>query len=62
MKKQTQQPESDPIVAEVRAAKDRLSARFGHDVELMLRDAQRRQHTGARRVVSLARRKPTLAQ
>jgi len=50
--------EKDPILAEVWAAKDRLAARFGYDVELMLRDAQKRQHTGGRKVVSLTRRTP----
>ena len=43
----------DPIVAEVRAAKERLAARFGHDVTRILRDAQRRQNLEGRRLLSL---------
>ena len=43
----------DPIVAEVRATREKLSARFGHDVASMLRDAQKKQMLSGRRVLSL---------
>jgi hypothetical protein len=47
----------DPIVEEVREAKQRLAARFDYDVRAMLKDAQRRQARGGRKIVSVPTRK-----
>jgi len=56
-----QERETDPVVAEVRAAKERLASRFDYDVREMLREAQERQQASGRRVVTLAKRQPTPA-
>jgi len=43
----------DPIVAEVRASKEKLSAKFGHNVVSMLKDAQKKQSLGGKHVLNL---------
>ena len=43
---------TDTIVAEVRQARDALAKRFNYDLRAMLQDAQDRQATGGRQVVS----------
>ncbi len=48
----------DPIVGEVRAAKERLAAQFDFSVEAILRDAKRREGMGGHRVVTHERRLP----
>jgi hypothetical protein len=45
----------DSIVTEVRAARESILKRFNYDVQAMLRDAQRRQQSLGKRVVSFAR-------
>ena len=45
----------DSIVTEVRAARESILKRFDYDVQAMLRDAQRRQRSLGKRVVSFAR-------
>ncbi len=47
----------DPILTEVREAKDRLAARFGYDATSMLKDAQCRQARSKRQVVNRTKRK-----
>jgi hypothetical protein len=44
---------ADPLVAEVRQTKERLAAKFNYDVRAMLKDAQRRQRRGGKKVVAL---------
>ena len=46
----------DPIVAEVRRVREKLAARFNFDVKAIARDAQKRERTGRRKVVSYARK------
>jgi len=48
----------DPIVAEVRAIRDRLAARFNYDIRAIAEDARRRQREGGRKVVSLPPKRP----
>jgi hypothetical protein len=55
--KLTQTTTLDPIVQEVRDAKELLAARFDFDVARMLRDAQKRQGAAVRGIVSVPRRK-----
>jgi hypothetical protein len=50
--------ENDPVVAEVREIRDRLAARFNYDIEAMVKDAQRRDAEGDRKVVRLPPRRP----
>ena len=45
----------DPIVAEVRATKEKLAAKYGHNVASMLKDAQKRQSSGGKRVLNLTK-------
>ncbi len=42
---------SDPIVAEVRAAREQHAARFGHDLKEIFRDIQARQEASGRKYV-----------
>jgi len=51
--KKKQMPAEDPIVAEVRATKEKLAAKFGNDIASMLKDAQKRQASDGRRVLKL---------
>ena len=44
---------TDPIIAEVRHARDILAAKFNYDVAAMVRDAQKRQKQSKLEVVSL---------
>lgn len=55
--KLTQTTTLDPIVQEVRDAKELLAARFDFDVARMLRDAQKRQGAAVTGIVSVPRRK-----
>ncbi len=43
----------DPIVAEVRRAREQYSARFGHDIKAICRAAREEQAKSGRPVVSL---------
>ncbi len=45
----------DPIVDEVRAIREQLSARFDFDIRQIVEDAQRRQASSQARVVSFQR-------
>ena len=49
---------TDPIVAEIRAIRDRLAAKFDCDVESIGRDAQERDAAGDRLVVRREPRPP----
>jgi hypothetical protein len=49
---------TDPIVAEVRQARDMLAGKLCYDLEAIVRDARRRQKQSGRKVVSLKPRKP----
>jgi len=48
----------DPIVEEVRAARQRHSARFNHNLESIVADLKERQQHLDRPVVSLAPKRP----
>jgi hypothetical protein len=50
--------ESDPIVAETRAIRERLAARFNYGIDAMVKDAQERDAAGDRNVVRLPPRRP----
>ena len=50
---------TDPIIAEVRHARDLLAAKFNYDVAAIVRDAQKRQKQSKLKVVSLKPRKRT---
>ena len=49
-------PPTDPIVAEVRAARDQHAARFGYDLKEIFRDIQERQESSGRKYVRYAAR------
>jgi len=44
----------DPIVDEVRAAREAYAKRFNYDLKLMFEDLQRRQRESGRKLVSFA--------
>ena len=46
----------DPIVAEVRAARARLSERFGHDLKKIAEYLKKREKEGGRKVVNRSRK------
>jgi hypothetical protein len=48
---------SDPIVAEVRRARDLLAAKFAYNLTAIARDARKRQKQSRRKVVSMKPRK-----
>lgn len=48
----------DPIVEEVRAARQRHSARFNHDLKAIVADLKKKQEHLDRPVVSLAPKRP----
>ena len=50
---------TDPLIAEVRHARDVLAAKFNYDVAAIVRDAQKRQRQAKLKVVSLKPRKGT---
>lgn len=50
--------ESDPVVAEVRAIREQQAARFGYQLEKIVKDAQRQDAAGDRKVVRLSPRLP----
>ena len=49
---------NDPVVAEVRAARQRHSARFNHDLNAIVADLRERQQHMRRPVVSLTPKRP----
>jgi len=48
----------DPIVAEVRAVRDRLAAKFNYDIRAIAEDARKREGQSGHPVVSLPPRRP----
>ena len=48
----------DPIVEEVRKARDAYAKRFNYDLDAICRDLQEKQRRGKRRVVSLPPKRP----
>ncbi len=46
-----QTPQADPIIAEIRAVRDRHAARFGYNVEAIFKDIQARQAASGRKYV-----------
>ena len=44
-------PPSDPVIAEIRAIRDKYAAQFDYDVDAMFRDLRRRQETSGRTYV-----------
>ena len=47
----------DPIVEEVRRARDRHAAKLGHDLDAICRDLKAEERAGRRKVVSLSPRR-----
>ena len=48
-------PQTDPIIAEVRAIRDQHAARFDYDVKAIFRDIQARQEASGRQYGPLSR-------
>ena len=53
--------ETDPVVAEVRAVREQLAARLGFRLHDIVKEAQRQDATGERKVVRLPPRRPMIA-
>ncbi len=53
--------ESDPVVAEVRAVRELLAARLGFRLHDIVKEAQRQDAAGDRKVVRLPPRRPIAA-
>ena len=51
----------DPIVEEVRKARDEHAAQFGYNLEQIFEDIQEKERQSGRRVVSLPPRTPAIA-
>jgi len=49
---------NDPVVAEIRKAREEYARKFNYDFELMCDDLQRRQKESGARFVSLPKRAP----
>ena len=52
----------DPIVDEVRAARDEYARRFNYDLDAICRDLQQKQAQSGRKLVSFPPRRPTSPQ
>jgi hypothetical protein len=50
--------EDDPILAEVRAIRDKLAAKFNYDVHAIAKYLRERQRKGGHKVVSLPPKRP----
>jgi hypothetical protein len=50
----------DPIVEEMRDIKNRLAQKYNYDVRAMLEDVQKRQASGGRKLIAIAKRKSGL--
>ena len=48
----------DPIVEEVRKARDEYAKRFNYDLDAICRDLQEKQKQGKRKVISLPPKRP----
>ncbi len=46
-----QMPQTDPIIAEIRAVRDKHAAQFDYDVDAIFKDIQARQTTSGRKYV-----------
>jgi hypothetical protein len=53
--------ETDPVVAEVRAVREQLAARLGFRLHDIVKEAQRQDVAGDRKVVRLPPRRPIAA-
>ena len=53
--------ETDPVVAEVRAVREQLAARLGFRLDDIVKEAQRQDAAGDRKVVRLPPRRPIAA-
>jgi hypothetical protein len=53
--------ETDPVVAEVRAVREQLAARLGFRLHDIVKEAQRQDAAGDRKVVRLPPRRPIVA-
>lgn len=51
---------SDPIIAEVRKARDEQAAQFGYDIAAIFKHLQTQQQTSGRRYVRYPRRPATI--
>jgi hypothetical protein len=51
------EPWRDPIVEEIRQIRNEQDARFNYNVRAIIEDAQQRERTGGREVVSFAQEK-----
>ena len=52
----------DPIVDEVRAARDQYAKQFNYDLDAIFRDLQQKQVQSGRKLVSFPPRRPKLVQ
>ena len=55
-----QDPQSDPIIAEIRAIRDEHAARFNYDVRAIFKDIQAQQRASGRTYVRYPARPPRL--
>lgn len=53
---------SDPVVAEIRKAREEYARKFDYDFDRMCDDLQRRQKAFGARFVSLPKRPPTITR
>lgn len=51
---------SDPVVTEIRAARERRAARFGFDLHAIAEDVRQRDAAGDRKVVRRPARRPSV--
>jgi hypothetical protein len=51
----------DPVVAEVRRARESYAAQMGYDLQAIYRDLKRQEQEGGRKLVSLPPRRPRIA-
>lgn len=51
---------NDPIIAEVRAAREKLAARFKFDVKAICDNARKNQKKSGHKIVSFADKRPAL--
>ncbi len=52
--------QSDPIVVEIRSLRERRAARFGFDIQSIVKDAQQRDAAGDRDIIRRPPRRPLL--
>jgi hypothetical protein len=51
----------DPVVAEIRRARESYAAQMGYDLQAIYRDLKRQEQAGGRKLVSLPPRRPRVS-